>query len=224
MDRLGLNSALPNNWRNTAAIEHFTALMSERFCCTPTNWTPCICMANALWAWHAVEETEHKGRVSTSSGRPATGIRIATLTGSVLFTLFSTRDFLTLLYASGHFWDARMWIRAYGIIWGEKDLPPHDSVLPAIYRRIFTLPARQWQQLQSQSPLSESDSLINHTLVLVSTSTAIRGKDLPSGPLKHPRRVFDQTDVGLTFSVYTEMRQGQRHVQAYQRIAICDAR
>lgn len=141
MDKLRLKLSPAEQLAHTAAIEHFTALMSEQFLLHADELESMDPQMAKLWAWHAVEETEHKA-VAFDVFKAVSGdewIRIKQmLIGSVLFTLFSTRDFLSLLYASGHFWDARMWIRGMDHFWGRKGI--FRRMIPSYlkyYRRDF---------------------------------------------------------------------------------------
>ena len=126
---------------HTTAIEHFTALMAEQFLLTDDELESMHPSVAALWAWHAVEETEHKSvafdvykAVSDDEWVRLSQMALAT----VLFVVFVTRDQVELIRESGQAGDIKMWLKGVDHFWGRKGI--FRKMLPAYlkyYRRDF---------------------------------------------------------------------------------------
>ncbi len=126
---------------HTAAVEHFTALMSEHFLLDEDILDTIHPSMRTLWAWHAIEESEHKAvafdvlkQVSDSEW-----IRISQMAlASTLFLTFSTLDFILLMRQSGHMRDWKMWLNGVDYFWGRKGV--FRKMVPAYlqyYRKDF---------------------------------------------------------------------------------------
>ncbi len=126
---------------HTAAIEHFTALMAEQYLMHEEELETMDPRMAKLWAWHAVEETEHKSvafdvykTVSNDEWTRLSQMAMA----SVLFMVFSTRDFMMLLKESGRMGDIKMWLQGLDHFWGRKGI--FRRMIPGYlkyYRRDF---------------------------------------------------------------------------------------
>lgn len=126
---------------HTAAIEHFTAILAEQYLLHANELAKMDPRMAAIWAWHAVEETEHKA-VAFDVYKTLVDdewVRISQmLVASVLFPLFSTVDLITLMRRSGRMTDLKMWVNAMDHFWGRKGI--FRKMIPAYlqyYRRDF---------------------------------------------------------------------------------------
>lgn len=126
---------------HTVAIEHFTALMAEQFLLVGDELDSMDPRMATLWAWHAIEETEHKS-VAFDVYKTVSDdewIRLSQMAlASVMFTLFSTRDFINLMRQSGQFGDIKMWLAGADHFWGRKGI--FRKMIPGylkFYRRDF---------------------------------------------------------------------------------------
>ncbi|MDO8330606.1 MAG: metal-dependent hydrolase [Fluviicoccus sp.] len=126
---------------HTAAVEHFTALMSEQYLLNEEILSEFDPRMVTLWAWHAIEETEHKAVAfdvyKTIGGDEWTRLSAMAM-ASVLFVGFTSYDFYTLVRESGHAGDAKMWLKGLDYYWGRKGV--FRKMIPAYlqyYRRDF---------------------------------------------------------------------------------------
>jgi len=94
----------------TIALEHFTAMMADRFLEDPEIFAGAPDDMVRLWQWHAMEETEHKGvafdvfREISKDWTPLTRYRVRArvmLLITLMFTRNITRFAAKLLIADG---------------------------------------------------------------------------------------------------------------------------
>ena len=132
---------------HTAAIEHFTAIMAEHvIMADPEELRKMTPEMARIWAWHAVEESEHKA-VAFDVYKTTVNdewLRISQMMlASALFLSFSSLDFLRMLARSGHLGDMKMWLRGLNHFWGRPGV--FRRLIPAYlqyYRRDF----HPWQE------------------------------------------------------------------------------
>src|SRR5690606_20788062 len=126
---------------HTVAIEHFTALFAERLLMENDELSKMDPRMAPIWAWHAVEESEHKA-VAFDVYKTVVNnewIRCSEMVfASLLFITFSSFDFLRLMRHSGHMTDIRMWLRGINYFWGKPGVF-RKLIRPylAFYRRDF---------------------------------------------------------------------------------------
>ncbi len=115
---------------HTVAIEHFTAILAEEFLMADGEIEKLHPDIRKLWAWHAVEESEHKSVAFDVFKQTVDSewIRIsAMLMASVMFTTFTTLDLIGLLRDRGLAGDAKLWGRSMWTMWGK----------PGLFRRLI---------------------------------------------------------------------------------------
>ena len=105
----------------TAAVEHFTALLAEQYLLNSDELDQMDPRMAPIWAWHAIEESEHKN-VAFDVYRATVNdewIRRSQMAlTSVMFVTFTTLDMIRLLRESGHAGDIKMWARGINYFWG----------------------------------------------------------------------------------------------------------
>jgi hypothetical protein len=132
---------------HTVALEHFTALLSEEVLLKDdavlADMDPRVA---ALWAWHAIEETEHKA-VALDVYRAVGGSELLRLgemlVVSVLFPWNTTLSLVQLMAEAGQLGNARAWLRAFAWFWIHPGVL--RKVLPA-YLRFFSPGFHPWDQ------------------------------------------------------------------------------
>lgn len=116
---------------HTVAVEHFTALMAENFLLKYDEALESMDPRIApLWAWHAVEESEHKA-VAFDVYKAIGGsewVRISEMAMvSVMFPLFSSLHLVRLMKADGQLYNVKAWASATNYLWGR----------PGVFRRLL---------------------------------------------------------------------------------------
>jgi len=125
----------------TAALEHFTAIMAEHYMLNLQELGSMHPQMAKLWAWHAIEEAEHKSvafdvfkAVSDSEW-----LRLSEMvTTTFNFMFFTTLDMVRLMRHSGHLMDLKMWAGGINYFWGRPGV--FRKMIPAYlqyYRRDF---------------------------------------------------------------------------------------
>ena len=130
MDRLRKRFTPERQLAHTVAVEHFTALMAEEFLLkfdTLDEMDPRIA---PVWAWHAIEESEHKAvafdvykRVGGSEFIRVTEMMIV----SVVFPLFTTIHLVQLMKADGQLGNLKSWLGGLNYMWGK----------PGVFRKLI---------------------------------------------------------------------------------------
>lgn len=126
---------------HTVAVEHFTAILSELYMLNPETLARMDPRMATIWAWHAVEEAEHKA-VAFDVYKATVNdewIRVTEMMAvTLLFVGFTSYDVWRLLRRTGHAGDLKMWARGLNEMWG---VPGHfRKMIPAylsFYRRGF---------------------------------------------------------------------------------------
>lgn len=126
---------------HTVAVEHFTAIMSELYMLDSETLGKMDPRMARVWAWHAVEEAEHKAVAFDVYKQTVDNewIRLSEMAMvTLLFVGFTSYDVYRLLRRRGLAGDWRMWLRATNEMWGR---PGHfRKMIPAyfsFYRRDF---------------------------------------------------------------------------------------
>ncbi|RZU38595.1 hypothetical protein EV700_2530 [Fluviicoccus keumensis] len=126
---------------HTAAVEHFTAIMAEGFMKDDSIFGDMDPRLAQLWAWHAIEETEHKA-VAFDVFKQVSGdewIRLSQMAlTSAMFVGYTSYDFWRLMRDSGYGRDLGLWLKGMDYFWGRKGV--FRKMIPGYlkyYRRDF---------------------------------------------------------------------------------------
>ena len=130
---------------HTAAVEHFTALMAEKYLLNSDELAKMDSRMAGIWAWHAIEETEHKA-VAFDVYKTAVDSewvrRSQMAICTVMFLSFSTYDFITLMRHSGRQGDVKMWAKGINYYWGTTGI--FRKMIPE-YLRYYRRDFHPWQ-------------------------------------------------------------------------------
>lgn len=125
----------------TAALEHFTAIMAEHYMLNLEELGSMDPRMAKLWAWHAIEEAEHKS-VAFDVFKTVSNnewIRLSEMvTTTFNFVTFTTLDMILLMRHSGRMTDFKMWLGGLNYFWGRPGV--FRKMIPAYlqyYRRDF---------------------------------------------------------------------------------------
>ncbi|MFZ5723815.1 MAG: metal-dependent hydrolase [Pseudomonadota bacterium] len=126
----------------TCALEHFTAILADQLLANRAEFIDKMDPRVAkIWAWHAVEETEHKA-VAFDVFRATVDdewIRRSQMAlNTVEFLFFSSLHFMQLMVKSGHMTDVKMWLGGLNYFWGKPGI--FRQLIPAYlayYKRDF---------------------------------------------------------------------------------------
>ncbi len=126
---------------HTVAVEHFTAILAEGFLLPGSELEKMDPRMAKLWAWHAVEEAEHKAVAFDVYKQTVDDewLRLSEMAMvTVLFLGFTAVDLVRLLQTRGLASSPRLWLKAVNEMWG---VPGHfRKLIPsylAFYRRDF---------------------------------------------------------------------------------------
>lgn len=116
---------------HTVAVEHFTALMAESFLLKYDDALEAMDPRIApLWAWHSVEESEHKAVAfdvfKTIGGSEWVRLSEMALV-SFMFPVFTSWHLCRLMQADGQLWNIQSWLSAGNYMWGK----------PGVFRRLL---------------------------------------------------------------------------------------
>lgn len=126
---------------HTVAVEHFTAILSEGYMLDETELAKMDERMAKIWAWHAVEETEHKAVAFDVYKTTVNNewIRVSEMAlVTLLFGGFTALDQFRLLRSVGKAGDLKMWLRGLNEMWGVPGR--FRKMIPAyldFYRRDF---------------------------------------------------------------------------------------
>lgn len=120
---------------HTVAVEHFTALMAEEFLLKYDALNEMDPRMAPIWAWHAIEESEHKA-VAFDVYRAIGGsefIRLSEmLVVSVLFPLFTTVHLVQLMKEDGQLGNLKSWAGTLNYLWGKPGV--FRKLLPSYFK------------------------------------------------------------------------------------------
>lgn len=129
---------------HTVAVEHFTALMAEEFLLKYDELDKMDPRMAPIWAWHAVEESEHKA-VAFDVYKAVGGSEFTRVTEmmavSVLFPLFTTIHVVQLMKEAGELGNWRSWAHGLNFMWGKPGL--FRKLLPA-YAKFYAPNFHPW--------------------------------------------------------------------------------
>ena len=117
------------NLARTAALEHFTAIMAGAFLERPETLEKMDPEMAKLWAWHAIEEIEHRAvafDVYKAIGGDEKLRRQSMRTVTYFFILMNTVRTWKLLETSGNRYNVKAWLGAINQLW----------IKPGLLRRI----------------------------------------------------------------------------------------
>lgn len=130
----------------TVCMEHLTAILADYFISTaPQDLTLFNAHLRKIWAWHAIEETEHKAVAfdvyQTVVNRPYF-LRLVMLETTLSFISITTRGTLELLSASGRHKDVKSLYRGLYYLLGRQGLIRNIS---RAYLDFFSMNFHPWQ-------------------------------------------------------------------------------
>ncbi|HLT14775.1 MAG TPA: metal-dependent hydrolase [Marinobacter sp.] len=130
MDRLRKRFTPERQLAHTVAVEHFTALMAEEFLLKFDALDEMDPRIAPVWAWHAIEESEHKA-VAFDVYKSVGGSEFIRVTEmmvvSVVFPLFTTIHVVQLMKADGQLGNLKSWLGALNYMWGK----------PGVFRKLI---------------------------------------------------------------------------------------
>ncbi len=141
IDRIKSMSRPEANLARTAALEHFTAILASVFLENPELLDRLTPEEARLWAWHAIEEIEHRSVAFDVFEQAVDDERLRILAIKAVTGIFVTLvSFRTLLFmhAAGRLFDTRAALQGFDLLWGRAGLL--RKVLPhylAYYRPDF---------------------------------------------------------------------------------------
>ncbi|MFZ5756869.1 MAG: metal-dependent hydrolase [Pseudomonadota bacterium] len=130
----------------TCALEHFTAILADQLLQNREEFIDRMDPRVAkIWAWHAVEETEHKAvafDVFKATVNNEWIRRSQMALNTVEFLFFSTLHTVQLLRASGNAGKLQTWRSAFDFYWGKTGI--FRKLGPA-YRAYYRRDFHPWQ-------------------------------------------------------------------------------
>ena len=146
MDWMRSNLSPERQLAHTVAVEHFTALMAEAFLLRYDTLEEMDPRIAPLWAWHAIEESEHKA-VAFDVYKSVGGSEFVRVTQmlvvSVLFPVFTTLHTAQLMKEDGQLANLRSWARLGYYLWGQPGV--FRKLLPE-YLRYYSPRFHPWHQ------------------------------------------------------------------------------
>ncbi|CBL44067.1 Predicted metal-dependent hydrolase [gamma proteobacterium HdN1] len=131
---------------HTVAAEHFTAMMADALLLQNDALDEMDPRIAALWAWHAIEETEHKA-VAFDVFKAIGGsewVRVSEMmVVSVMFPLFTTLHLIQLMKDDGQLGNLRSWFGAANYMWGKPGI--FRKLIPE-YLRYYSPKFHPWNQ------------------------------------------------------------------------------
>lgn len=126
---------------STVALEHFTAIMAGAFLDHPEALEKMDPHMARIWAWHAIEEAEHKAvafdvyqqTVNDEALRKRAMVKM-----TLLFLIVNTARTLILMQRAGHLFNLRSWWKGSRALWGRDGI--FRKIFPdylAFYRKDF---------------------------------------------------------------------------------------
>jgi len=124
---------------HTAALEHFTAILSENVIFDRRELDGMHPQMARIWAWHAIEEAEHKGVAfdvfkQTVDSEWIRRSEMAVTT--VMFLFFSTVHLMHMMAYSGQLTDLKGWAKTFR----------HVAIEPGLLKRIVPAYLRYYRK------------------------------------------------------------------------------
>lgn len=148
------SSTPAENLARTVALEHFTAIMAKGFIDHPDFLTRMHPTMARIWAWHSIEEIEHKSVAFDVYRQCVNDERLRRRMMrevTFFFVLMSSVRTVRILKASRQLSNLRAWLSGLNVLWGVPGV--FRQILPAYfayYRSDFH--PRQ----QAESPYAET--------------------------------------------------------------------
>ncbi|MBK8970971.1 MAG: metal-dependent hydrolase [Hahellaceae bacterium] len=143
------------NLARTVALEHFTAIMAKGFIDHPDFLTRMHPTMARIWAWHSIEEVEHKS-VAFDVYRACVNDeklrRKMMREVTFFFVLMSSVRTVRILKSCGQLSNIRAWLRGLNVLWG----------MPGVFRQI--LPAYFAYYRKGFHPSQQADSDYTETV------------------------------------------------------------
>ena len=128
----------------TAAVEHFTALLAEQYLLNSDELDQMDPRMAPIWAWHAIEESEHKA-VAFDVYKAIGGSEFVRVTEmmavSVLFPVFSGIHLVQLMKESGELGNVKSWAKGFSYMFGKPGV--FRKLLPA-YLKYYSPDFHPW--------------------------------------------------------------------------------
>jgi predicted metal-dependent hydrolase len=126
----------------TCALEHFTAILADQLLNNRAEFIDKMDPRVAkIWAWHAIEETEHKAvafDVFKATVNDEWIRRSQMAINTVTFLMIASYHFIDLMRASGQAGKPKVWLSGINYFWGKPGI--FRQLIPAYlqyYRRDF---------------------------------------------------------------------------------------
>ena len=135
------NSTPEENLARTAALEHLTAIIAGTFLEHPEVLERMHPTMAKVWAWHAIEEVEHRAVAFDVYKKLVDDEKLRVRTMLKVTLLFATVNLvrtLILMNVSGDLFNVKAWLKGSNLLWGKpgilRKIVPHYL---AYYRRNF---------------------------------------------------------------------------------------
>jgi predicted metal-dependent hydrolase len=139
--RVKERSSPAENLARTAALEHMTAFLASAFLASPEILAHTHPTVAAFWAWHAIEEIEHRSVAFDVYKRFVDDERLRVLTMAKVTVLFSTLTAartVIVLERTGNLWNLPALARGLDVLFGRPGILRRAMPLyRAYYRRDF---------------------------------------------------------------------------------------
>jgi len=112
----------------TCAAEHLTAVLAEGILKHPEWLEGASPKMKALWKWHAVEETEHKGVAFDVFQAHVNNTRMRRIVMFIVIMNISRITFLDMCYMlkkEGKFYSLKTWVSGTKFFWGKNGILRH---------------------------------------------------------------------------------------------------
>jgi len=128
------NSTPEQNLARTAALEHLTAIMAGTFLDHPHVLDKMHPELAKIWAWHAVEEVEHRAVAFDVYKAVVNDERLRTRTmanATMFFIMVNTVRTFMLLNVSGNLFNLKAWGKGLNMMWGRPGVL--RKIIPAYF-------------------------------------------------------------------------------------------
>jgi predicted metal-dependent hydrolase len=130
----------------TVALEHYTAMMADIYLDSHAIRTEVDPRVEALFYWHAIEETEHKAVAydvyQAVGGDYFTRVfTMLSITAVFIFHIFMIQN--RYLHAKGQLWNLKAWLGAINFMWGNPGWL--RKTIPS-YLRFFKPSFHPWEE------------------------------------------------------------------------------